>query len=273
MEKQNQTSAIESTELANVEVKTIAFKSPELTAATERIAIAFSTTVKARRDACVEFARIERNQLYKSDGLKSLAEYAERIGIKKSLAHKMENAGRLMISDNETIKEFAAKTDYSKLSKLASVDETVLVSAIDSGEIKPESTQEQVDDWKQAKKDAKTVKILKRYDIRFTQITAVTDPVADTFKLDGRNFTYINTALEELEEISRYKWARVKVDEKRTVSVGINPITGALALYNLAPATKPTLKDRASDNLREKLAAMSPEELAALLASISAKAE
>lgn len=271
MEKQNQN--IATNELATVEVKAISFKSPELTEATKRIASAIRSTVEGHREACMEFARIERSKLYKSDGLKSLAEYAERIGVNKSLAHKMENAGRLMISENETVKEFAASTDYSKLSMLASVKEDELANAIDSGELKPESTQAEVTEWKRKTKDAKTVKVLKRYDIHLTEIFAQEDPTGESFALTGKNSTFKNTAVEQVEQIAQYSWGKVKLSAESTVYMGVNPSTGAIALYRLAPATKPTLNDRAAENLREKLAAMSPEELAALLASISAKAE
>lgn len=271
MEKQNQN--VTATEIATAEVKAITFKSAELTAATERIAAAIKSTVAGRRDACIEFARIERNKLYKSDGFKSLAEYAERIGIDKSLAHKLENAGRLMISENETVKEFAANADYSKLSMLASVKEEELANAISGGEIKPESTQAEVTEWKRKARDAKTVKVLKRYDIHLTEIFAQEDPTGEQFALCGKNSTFKNTAVEQVEQIAQYSWGKVKLSAESTVYMGVNPSTGAIALYRLAPATKPTLNDRAADNLREKLAAMSPEELAALLASISAKAE
>ncbi len=270
MEKQNQN---KSTEITTAEVKAIAFKSPELTAATERIAAAIKSTVAGRREACVEFARIERDKLYKSDGFKSLAEYAERIGIDKSLAHKLENAGRLMISDNITVKQFASNADYSKLSMLASVKEDELATAIKGGEISPESTQAEVTEWKRKARDSKTVKILKRYDIHYTEILAKSDPTAEIFQLEGRNTTFMNTAVEEVEQIRSYIWARAKLDGDNIVFIGINPATGAIALYRLAPATKPTLKDRANQNLREKLAAMDPAELAELLASITGKTE
>ena len=269
MEKQNQNN---STEITTAEVKAITFKSAELTAATERIAAAIKSTVAGRRDACIEFARIERNKLYKSDGFKSLAEYAERIGIDKSLAHKLENAGRLMISDNETVKDFAAKADYSKLSMLASVKEDELATAITTGEVKPDSTQAEVTEWKRKARDAKSIKLLKKYDIYFTAIGASSDPAAEAFNLVGHNTTYINTAVEEVEAIRDYSWSLVKLDTDNTVYVGVN-LSGGIALYRLAPATKPTLTDRANQNLREKLAAMDPAELAALLASITNKTE
>ena len=271
MEKQNQT--VNMNELAEVEVKTISFKSAELTAATKRIAEAIKSTVAGRRDACVEFARIERDKLYKSDGFKSLAEYAARIGIDKSLAHKLENAGRLMISKNETVKEFAAKSDYSKLSMLASVKEDDLANAIDNGEIKPDSTQAEVTEWKRKTRDAKTVKVLKRYDIHLTEIFAQEDPTGEQFALYGKNSTFKNTAVEQVESLAQYSWGKVKLSAESTVYMGVNPSTGAIALYRLAPATKPTLNDRSAANLREKLAAMDPAELAELLASLTNKAE
>lgn len=128
-----------------------AFKSKDLTKATLGLADCFNSANKAYKDACVILAKVEANKSYKDDGFASLAEYAELIGLNKSAAHKMENAGRLILSDNPVIRDFAAKADYSKLSMLQSEDEDEVAEAIEKGEITPESTAANVKAWKAAR--------------------------------------------------------------------------------------------------------------------------
>lgn len=127
------------------------FKSKELTKATCGLADCFNSANKAYKDACVILAKVEANKSYKDDGFASLAEYAELIGLNKSAAHKMENAGRLILSDNPVIRDFAAKADYSKLSLLASEDEDEVAEAVEKGELTADSTAANVKAWKAAR--------------------------------------------------------------------------------------------------------------------------
>lgn len=127
------------------------FKSKDLTKATLGLADCFNSANKAYKDACVILAKVEVNKSYKDDGFSSLAEYAELIGLNKSAAHKMENAGRLILSDNPVIRDFAAKADYSKLSLLASEDEDEVAEAVEKGELSAESTAANVKAWKAAR--------------------------------------------------------------------------------------------------------------------------
>lgn len=127
------------------------FKSKDLTKATLGLADCFNSANKAYKDACVILAKVEANKAYKDDGFSSLAEYAELIGLNKSAAHKMENAGRLILSDNPVIRDFAAKADYSKLSLLASEDEDEVAEAVEKGELSAESTAANVKAWKAAR--------------------------------------------------------------------------------------------------------------------------
>lgn len=127
------------------------FKSKDLTKATLGLADCFNSANKAYKDACIILAKVEANKSYKDDGFSSLAEYAELIGLNKSAAHKMENAGRLILSDNPVIRDFAAKADYSKLSLLASEDEDEVAEAVEKGELTTDSTAANVKAWKAAR--------------------------------------------------------------------------------------------------------------------------
>lgn len=119
------------------------------------------TADESRKVIAATLAKVESAKLYKEDGFDSLADFAEEgLGIKKSLAHKLENAGRLLLSDNATVKEFAAKTDYSKLSILASAKEEDVQKAIESGALNEKTTQREVTEWKKTaapKKDRPVV--------------------------------------------------------------------------------------------------------------------
>lgn len=146
------------------------FKSKELNKATQVIFDAvnvFNTTAsETRKVIAVQLSRIENGKLYKDDGCKSLAEYGERIGLDKSLTHKLENAGRLLDSKTAQVKNLASEMDYSKLSILASIDEKELAEAVDKGEIKSDMSQREVKDWKEGHL-AKTAKpkVLAQYEV------------------------------------------------------------------------------------------------------------
>lgn len=129
------------------------------------------TATETRKVIAKALAIVEAGKLYKEDGYKSLAEYADKIGLDKSLAHKLENAGRLLNSKDETIKAFADKADYSKLSIMASAGEKEVKKAIESGEVKVDSTQAEVKEWKashNAKKDASKPKVVPTWHITGT---------------------------------------------------------------------------------------------------------
>lgn len=142
------------------------FKSKALNDATKKLYTAFLNIESGRKEACKVLAIVERDKSYKDDGFNSLAEYAEKIGLKKSLAHKMENAGRLMLSEIQEVREFADNADYSKISILSSANPEEIKAAIESGELKPEMTSKQVTDWKAGNKaKSAEAEVLPNYDV------------------------------------------------------------------------------------------------------------
>lgn len=128
------------------------FKSKDLNTATTAIYDAYhklnTTATETRKTVAIILARVERKQAYKADGFKSLEEYAEQIGLKKSNAHKLKDAGRLLDSKDETVRNFANATDYSKLAILSSAGEDAVKDAVTKGELKPEQTQDAIRAWK-----------------------------------------------------------------------------------------------------------------------------
>ena len=231
------------------------FKSKELNKATQVIFDAvnvFNTTAsETRKVVAVQLSRIENGKLYKDDGCKSLAEYGERIGLDKSLTHKLENAGRLLDSKTAQVKNLASDMDYSKLSILASVDEKELAAAVDKGEIKPTMSQREVKDWKDAHL-AKTAKpkVLAQYEVNLRL------PKGDSKHYDA-------VALEAVEELDGLqKVGNVKFDgEHVPTAVYINPETYETVVMTYEKVvTKPT---KAAPSLDPKK--FSDAQLAALM--------
>ena len=85
-------------------------------------------------------ARIAEGQLFKADGFKSVAEYAEQtFGIKRSMAYLLARVGKRV----QTLPELAEFT-VSNAAELANADGVAVRKGIASGEISSESTQEQL---------------------------------------------------------------------------------------------------------------------------------
>lgn len=203
-----------------ITIKQQAFKSKELNTATSALAKALTQSSKSYNEACKILARVEAHKAYKEDGFNSLAEYAEKIGLAKSTAHKMENAGRMMISENPVIAEFATKADWSKLAMLSSEDEKKVEEAIKSGEITEATTSEQVNNWKK-KQSAENAgaKVLPNYDVD------ITFGNGDSLHID-------NTAIEAIEQLDGFvKIGVYKEENKPNVTIMYNPKTGGMCRY------------------------------------------
>lgn len=150
------------------------FKNKALNTCTEVIYSAAreynQTAAETRKVIAKSLNDIENGKLYKDDDCKSLAEYAARIGLEKSLAHKLENAGRMINSKDETIREFALAADWSKLAIMASADDDSIKEAIETGAVKTDSTQAEVKSWKtahNAKKAASKPALVPDYKVVF----------------------------------------------------------------------------------------------------------
>lgn len=127
---------------------------------------------KGRKIIAATLATVERGKLYKEDGFENLAAYGAAIGLEdKSTVHKLENAGRLLISEDEAVKAFAQTVDWSKLAILSSASETALKEGIDSGELTEDKTQREVKEWKAAA-NAKAAK----------------EKIVPTWKITGRTY-------------------------------------------------------------------------------------
>ena len=237
------------------------FKSEALNQATATIFEAVNrynaTASETRKAVALELHRIERRKLYKDDGHKSLAEYAATIGLDKSLAHKLENAGRMLESENETIRKYAANADYSKLAILASVDERELEDAIVNGEISVGSTQAEVKDWKASKKAPKTT-VLSNYELDFTVYS----------KSGMESIHYDSTILEDVEEFVGCSWGKVKTADGSVIVVGIRT-DGAMVRIIKQEKVKPPKKERPRPGTQFDPSCLTDEMLAAAMAELA----
>lgn len=147
------------------------FQTKELNDAVKGLSKAFQNIDKNRRDACLILWRLEDGKKYEKDGFKSLADFAETIGIDKSSAHRMADAGRVYDSKVPEIAEYANKAGYTAASAVASMlkdkeQSKVLEEAIKDKTIDENMTVNDVKAWK-ANKIATTKKetVLPRYNI------------------------------------------------------------------------------------------------------------
>jgi len=169
------------------------FKSEDLNNAVKSFDKFFSGINKNWRDACILMHRLADGKKYEADGFKSIAEFAETIGIEKSTAHKMADAGMVYDSKVPAIAQFADKAGYTKASKVASIvkdgKSEELSKAIEAGEISADDSVSEISSWKATKAaQAKGDKILSKFEV-------------DVKKANGDNIHYDAIELENVTEI------------------------------------------------------------------------
>lgn len=240
------------------------FKSKELNTATKSLydvaENVYTTAFEGNKRICIILARVEKTQAYKEDGFKSLAEYCEAIGFDKSKVHKMENAGRLYDSENETVKDFADSMGYGNLAVIASASTDAIAKAVESGELTKESTQDNIREWK-AKHNAEHAaeKVLPKFEVW-------------GIHGNGNQFHYDSIELENVTEIEN----SIKVgsfelasaaDEKTKWTVYADATDGSLVRITYAKVKAPKTKAPKTKAAKE----MTKEELIALAESMGMK--
>lgn len=202
------------------------FQAKELNDAVKGLQKAFTNIDKNRKDACLIMWRLEDGKKYEKDGFKSLQDFAESIGIDKSTAHKMADAGRAYDSKIPAIAQFANDAGYTVAANIASMlkdsdQEKALSEAIESKEVTADMTVDKVKAWKaDAIKSSKPEKVLPKYKVEG--------------EVNKNPFGYESIEIEMIPELDGF----VKVGtfdfitgkdttEKRTIYA--SPITGSLA--------------------------------------------
>lgn len=133
-------------ELTNATVKAPAsftFKNKKLNEISIRIAKIGDDMGKKNMELAKLLGTVKRDELFKDDGFKSVAEYADNtFGIQKSLAYQLAKVGeRFYLSDNATAKTVSAMLPPSNLAELVNMKDEDIQKAIDEKEITPATTQ------------------------------------------------------------------------------------------------------------------------------------
>ena len=242
----------------------LTFKNERLNAITQDMAQNAAAAVDNVKQICIDLSIIEAGLLYKDDGFKNLAEYAETIGLDKSKAHKMENAGRLYTSANEKIRLLAAGMDWSKAAMLASEDESDIDAGINSNELTSDMTQEAVRKWKDRRKAAKESKgkVLKRYNYAglYIPVSGAQMVIAETCTRESFLENWVKGA--EYDKKTASIAAEGKTPVSRTIILDEN---GNIIIYRESPVVEAKGKGKGpSDKDMAKLIAKYRAALAAL---------
>ena len=230
------------------------FKSSALNDAVKSFDKFFSGINKNWRDACILMHRLADGKKYEADGFKSIAEFAETIGIEKSTAHKMADAGMVYDSKVPAIAQFADKAGYTKAAKVASIVKDgkaeELSKAIEGGEISADDSVTDIASWKATKAlQSKAEKVLPKFEVW-------------GIHGNGNGFHYDAIELENVDELSpiHVKVGSFEMDENGSPvkwTVYANMETGAMLRIHAEKVKKE------AKPAKKSLDDMTPEELQA----------
>ena len=227
------------------------FKSNDLNNAVKSFDKFFSGINKNWRDACILMWRLADGKKYEEDGFKSVADFAETIGIEKSTAHKMADAGLVYDSKVPAIAQFADKAGYTKASKVASIVKDgkteELAKAIEDGEISADDTVSEIASWKATKAlQNKPEKVLPKFEVFGVHG-------------NGNQFHYDSIELENVEELNKAIKAGVVELAEVKWSVYVNAETGdmlRIRTEKVKKEAKPKATKASKDMTKEELIAL-----------------
>ena len=241
------------------------FKSADLNNAVKSFDKFFSGINKNWRDACILMHRLADGKKYEADGFKSIAEFAETIGIEKSTAHKMADAGMVYDSKLPVIAQFADKAGYTKASKIASIvkdgNSKDLAKAIEDGEISADDSVAEITSWKATKAaQAKGDKVLPKFEV-------------DVKKANGDKVHYDAIELENVAEIDGLqKVGMVKRgDNASPCAVYIDPVTLETVVLQYAKVKKESKPKTKAVKAVKDVKELTKEDLIALAESMGMK--
>lgn len=229
------------------------FKSSALNDAVKSFDKFFSGINKNWRDACILMHRLADGKKYEADGFKSIAEFAETIGIEKSTAHKMADAGMVYDSKVPAIAQFADKAGYTKAAKVASIVKDgkaeELSRAIEDGEISADDSVAEIASWKETKAaQAKGDKVLPKFEVDVKKSNG------DTVHYDSIELVNV-TEIEGLQKVGMVK----RGDNASPCAVYIDSVTLETTVIQYAKIKKePKVKapKAAKDITKEELIAL-----------------
>lgn len=235
------------------------FKSNDLNNAVKSFDKFFSGINKNWRDACILMHRLADGKKYEEDGFKSIADFAETIGIEKSTAHKMADAGMVYDSKNPTVAQFASDAGYTKASKVASIvkegKEADLAKAIEGGEISASDSVAEIASWKVTKQlQSKAEKVLPKFEVFGVHG-------------NGNQFHYDAIELENVEELAKAIKAGVVELAEIKWTVYVNSETGDMLRIRTEKIKKEAKPAKTAKGAKD----MTKEELIALAESMGMK--
>lgn len=156
-------------EITNATVKapsSFTFKNKKLNEISIRIAKIGDDMGKKNMELAKLLGTVKRDELFKDDGFKSVAEYADStFGIQKSLAYQLAKVGeRFYLSENATAKTVSGMLPPSNLAELVNMKDEDIQKAIDAKEITPSTTQKTLRSVAAGVKHTKP-KVLEQYSI------------------------------------------------------------------------------------------------------------
>lgn len=236
------------------------FQAKELNDAVKGLSKAFQNIDKNRKDACLIMWRLEDGKKYEQDGFKSLFEFAETIGIDKSTAHKMADAGRVYDSKVPEIAQFADKAGYTVAANVASMlkdkeQAKKLEDAIKDNSLNENMTVDKVKTWKaDAIAQNKPAKVLAKFEVFGVHG-------------NGNQFHYDSVELENVEELSKTIKAGVVELAEIKWTVYVNAETGDMLRIRTEKVKKEAKPAKKAKSSKE----MTKEELIALAESMGMK--
>lgn len=243
------------------------FKSKALNTACQQIVKIAENEAKNRKQLAVILWRLEKTKAYKEDNFNSIEEFAASIGMNKSKAHKLADAGKMYDNEDEEVKQLCANLDYSKAAMLASEKTEDVKEAFQNDEISTESTQSDITAWKNRNKtEGKKESVLSKYHVNLNRTSG---HVVESFEYESIELELIKE-LDGFEKVGKY----IRKDEKGNKIGGeytllFNPATLEVAYYS-ASKVKEQKKAKKQDWHNKTIAEMTKEERLAYIAELEA---
>lgn len=164
----------------------IQLKNGQLAAAAQTILAVYDKTAKMNRKTtetiAIELGKVQKSKSYEEDGFKNAADFAQSyLGMKKSSAYNLAAWGRAMLEPDcpAEIREMGP----SNYAAVKSIGYEEVKKGIESGDIKADSTQDELSDYAKAKKaeteDEAKPKVLKRYNVEIPALKKAVEKVTE----------------------------------------------------------------------------------------------
>lgn len=222
------------------------------------------------------FGELLKTKCFKDDGFKSVADYAEKtFGMSKSMAYMLARVGEQFYSDNSDCTVKARETlSTSKLAELTNTDRVAIAKAIDAGELSSDSSLIACRDFATAHKKHDKERVLPTFTVsEMASKAVIAENVDKETMYEAVADALCVAAIAESPAAVFFSTAKLDGDKASAAQHFIAYTAGGYArMYEYRPYVKPESKGkgkREKFDLKAYLAALSPEERAALLESVA----